>query len=441
MKPWFIKEDNVVPFPKKDKDVVRLPNINAYPDFLTGVQDLQAAMKRGDFSAETYKKLYQDLIHRFMRVESFETPWFIREAPGDEGGIINLPQANTQRLDYIIRVLKDNPTALQNVYKSLRIQDTDIKAKQEPGQINPSAYLDPSKTSPEKDQSVRGLLKMFVNGIMTADGDADDVQAFLETYGKTSYINIEQLTKTGKQTVDNWIVGAGKVSDVFVKSLYKQLFPIKAGSRGPGEIAMALLSPQITYAPEGKGDLIINNIPVEVKGEGAKGGGRLMDERESLGTPDLNNAVYNKANVPENLKLPYNTFTANPGHRKDRIHILDQAKNLEQTQKGLGIAFMKEMITKTYKKAPANAYNEFFSNFLQMDKKTLFNQIAKMSFLNYKQELLDKATAFKHMLFISPNASLFFALDEINQNMNQFKFQSIDWNDSRNGASAQISLL
>ena len=44
MKPWFIREDNVVPFPKKDKGVVRLPNVNAYPDFLTGVQDLQAHM-------------------------------------------------------------------------------------------------------------------------------------------------------------------------------------------------------------------------------------------------------------------------------------------------------------------------------------------------------------------------------------------------------------
>ena len=86
----------------------------------------------------------------------------------------------------------------------------------------------------------------------------------------------------------------------------------------------------------------------------------MFDERESLGTPDLNNAVYNKANIPQNLKLPFNTFTANPGHRKDRIHILDQAKNLEQAQKGLGVAFMKEMITKTYNKEPANSYNELF---------------------------------------------------------------------------------
>ncbi len=95
----------MVPFPKKDKGVVRLPNVNAYPDFLTGVQDLQAAMKRGDFSDETYKKLYQDLIHRFMRVESFETPWFIRE---------DKEQQLDQKLDKLVDIAKKDSKA-QNI--------------------------------------------------------------------------------------------------------------------------------------------------------------------------------------------------------------------------------------------------------------------------------------------------------------------------------------
>jgi len=108
MKPWFIKEDNVIPFPKKDKGVVRLPNVNAYPDFLTGVQDLQNHLKQGDISSDIHKKLYQDLIHRFMKTESFETPWFLREAPRDidnevPTGIMALPQAD-------MRLEKDNIT-------------------------------------------------------------------------------------------------------------------------------------------------------------------------------------------------------------------------------------------------------------------------------------------------------------------------------------------
>ena len=61
MKPWFIKENNVIPFPKKDTGVVKLPNVNAYPDFLSGVQDLQNHLKNGDISSDIHKKLYQDL--------------------------------------------------------------------------------------------------------------------------------------------------------------------------------------------------------------------------------------------------------------------------------------------------------------------------------------------------------------------------------------------
>ena len=128
MKPWFIKENNVIPFPKKDKGVVKLPNVNAYPDFITGVQDLQAAMKRGDFSAETYKKLYQDLIHRFMRVESFETPWFLREAP--EGimsltkQLQNLPPDTDPAIldkiqDYIQLAVQKQTDPEANIYKKI----------------------------------------------------------------------------------------------------------------------------------------------------------------------------------------------------------------------------------------------------------------------------------------------------------------------------------
>jgi hypothetical protein len=100
MKPWFIQEDNVIPFPKKDTSVVRLPNVNAYPDFLTGVQDLQNHLKQGDISSDIHKKLYQDLIHRFMKVESFETPWFLRE---DQTSQID------QNIDKLVQIAKQNP--------------------------------------------------------------------------------------------------------------------------------------------------------------------------------------------------------------------------------------------------------------------------------------------------------------------------------------------
>ncbi|MGA0083442.1 MAG: hypothetical protein ACO3H5_07350, partial [Candidatus Nanopelagicales bacterium] len=80
-KPWFTKEGDIIDFPKKKDNIIKLPNVGAYPNFLTGVEDLQSRVKKGELSDEMYKKLYTELLHRFMRRESAETPWFMREAP------------------------------------------------------------------------------------------------------------------------------------------------------------------------------------------------------------------------------------------------------------------------------------------------------------------------------------------------------------------------
>ena len=79
MKPWFEKESNVIKFPTPKAKVIQMPNVQSYPDFLTGVKDLHNRKAKGEISQQSHDKLYQDLIHRFMKKESFETPWFLRE--------------------------------------------------------------------------------------------------------------------------------------------------------------------------------------------------------------------------------------------------------------------------------------------------------------------------------------------------------------------------
>ena len=80
MKPWFEKESNVIKFPTPKAKVIQMPNVQSYPDFLTGVKDLHNRKAKGEISQQSHDKLYQDLIHRFMKKESFERPWFIKEA-------------------------------------------------------------------------------------------------------------------------------------------------------------------------------------------------------------------------------------------------------------------------------------------------------------------------------------------------------------------------
>jgi len=79
MKPWFAKEADIIKFPEPKAKVVELPNVQSYPDFLTGVKDLHNRKEKGEISQDSHDKLYSDLINRFMKKESFENPWFLRE--------------------------------------------------------------------------------------------------------------------------------------------------------------------------------------------------------------------------------------------------------------------------------------------------------------------------------------------------------------------------
>jgi len=88
IQPWFqreVEEAEVIKFPEPENKVLDMPSVASYPDFMTGVADLKARRHKGDISQASHDKLYTDLIHRFMKKESFETPWFLREQ--DEGEV------------------------------------------------------------------------------------------------------------------------------------------------------------------------------------------------------------------------------------------------------------------------------------------------------------------------------------------------------------------
>lgn len=57
MKPWFEKEileGDVIKFPEPKEKVIQMPNIASYPDFLTGVKDLQNRLSGMDKSAKNH---------------------------------------------------------------------------------------------------------------------------------------------------------------------------------------------------------------------------------------------------------------------------------------------------------------------------------------------------------------------------------------------------
>jgi len=361
---------------------------------------------------------------------------------------------NQDRIAFIIQKMKEHPEVINSIYKKLVVVDKSVprgkkgaEYKEDTFETNPSYWLQKKLTNPEEDHlAAKGAYKRsLINALQASNADTDEVEAFLKSYGKVSYVNVDKLLQQGEQPVSNFLVGSGDVSQQLVIDIFRSVFPEKAGTRGPGEVALAVLSPDITFAA--KGDLLVKGLPVEVKGQVAKGGGRLKDSRYSFGIPDLTNIYRQLPPGHEDLKLPSDIFTVSvkPGQRRTgaSINILDHAQRLNQAAPGknLGDMFMKEIMTKTYQFVDASEYDKRFKPVDKMSREEAFNAIAHMSFLNYKQELLNKKPEpFKHILFITPEKSLFFNLDNLDQYLNNFSFHSLDFKDKINGPAVQVSL-
>ena len=170
MKPWFEKEAEIIPFPKKpERQVIKMPSVSEYPDFITGVLDLQARRDKEQISKDSYNRLYQDLIHRFMKKESFENPWFLRELAPD--------LAKKRVLAQLAKKAEDDPI-FQKIYKDMivgtpvqtRIEDY-IMARKDRDAINNIAYLVkqiPSLTS--KISELKTFLAQMKNLIPSVGG-------------------------------------------------------------------------------------------------------------------------------------------------------------------------------------------------------------------------------------------------------------------------------
>ena len=180
MKPWFEKEKqeaDIIKFPEPERKVIKMPSVSEYPDFITGVLDLQARRDQGQIGQDSYDKLYQDLIHRFMKKESFETPWFLRE------NVISTASNERSAQRY-----------LGNVNKLLK-------------QAKPMRYgKDGSKTFvPNPGQAVQDMKSLLLGKL-----DGKDVKIKAGQIWKGGDVDAGKLTKSGKEA-KQW--NAGGVSE------------------------------------------------------------------------------------------------------------------------------------------------------------------------------------------------------------------------------------
>ena len=273
MKPWFEKESNVIKFPTPKTNVVQMPNVQSYPDFLTGVKDLHNRLGKGDISQDSHDKLYQDLIHRFMRKEDAGTPWFM-ESPE---GIMSLTKQ-------IQNLPPDTDPAILDKINDYIKMATDKTQTQDP---EANIYTRISrKVKGIEDADMQKYYKI-VSKFMLGNGlSGKQIDAIVNAINNNTCVQLDELKKSQKSLENILFMYKDSIE---TQKYYNDLLMYQPASRiGPGEILFATHSKELVKGQKGDLTVMATNQEIEVKG--GMFAGRFKDD-DVLPAP----AYYDKA--------------------------------------------------------------------------------------------------------------------------------------------------
>ena len=373
MKPWFEKEileGDVIKFPEPKEKVIQMPNIASYPDFLTGVKDLQNRLSDGQISQESHDRLYAELIQRFMKKESFENPWFLRESPTNELLQMIKDKLNDPELDE--KVLQKVLMALEGGGLKQRIQ----------GVL-------------QNDPDAKKVLASVTEQIFNAKPTTQDIEAFITAYPK-GLVNIQALLEPGKKDWSQIFVGYQP--DNHMGRVVERLYKLKNQGIGPAEVCLSVLSPQIFHSGSrpGAGDIYIDGAGhFEIKASVAKPG-RLFDGRKAK--VDMNTIQ----NVRDQLKI-----------EKTRVNLKDLiAANPKQEQV---VALAKSI----FRHVGDNVAG-FVNAIMKKDEASAKLEHTKLAYTNYQTMSAAGEDKFVGIIFMSLNgkwSNVIRNIDELVQNL------------------------
>lgn len=208
----------------------------------------------------------------------------------------NLTQLKTQIIGQVKKT--EDPDLLQKIFTVL----------------NKTGLVDRIGLVLDRDTDTKGYVQQLVDMIIDVPGTYEEKIAFVKEY-PNGYIDVDKMISGEYVKFDELIVGGKGTPIEFVHRVFDSLKQVTFGSaKGPGEFALAVLSPKIKIT--GKGDLNIGKDIIEVKAAAGSKGGRV-------GTPGLLRshdipkilAKYCKTPVPAgsslNLKQLHNYLIAN----------------------------------------------------------------------------------------------------------------------------------
>ncbi|MGY8868156.1 MAG: hypothetical protein ACKVJK_21320 [Methylophagaceae bacterium] len=274
---------------------------------------------------------------------------------------------------------EENAKLIDKIFRALSSKDTGSKIEKAFGP--PTA--DETMSDSAKLQHIAKVAKIISN----TDADFKGLNNFLIKLEAGKLIDISVFKKS-VSSFSEMLRG-----DQVAINIFNDLVPYGAGvkRKGPGEFALALLSPNIRLA-EGQGDLEIDGIGgVELKAERSSGGGRL-----GMGGPTRESQTFvlekYKEQAPELIDrlLNTNSVILNPF-----MKILNTLLPLsEQNAKQIRTNLCTDMFTLSFGQKYGKLMGEAFG---QEDAKTALREFTKLNFQYYQEKDNFKAIVSMHI--------------------------------------------
>ena len=325
------------------------------------------------------------------------------------------------KMQRIYSKMENNPVVIDELWKiiSLKMQDNEGNL-----QDRILTALQPDKTKPEYDQTFAdGFIEAFATAIEDTEGTVEEKIEFANTLGKVNHIDTKALLQTLSGWSD-WLVGTP-----FSQRLFDTMFNLPAfrtDNKGPGEVALALLSPSILLSKT-KGDIVVDGTPIELKGGKTAAGGRLSPTTGTIGMLYGNKDFWNKL-------LPDDPIKAAELGKVNKINANNYSSFLEKN--GLNQNHSRAILSAIFK---ADGLDDLVLKAAKKGAGVTAADLIRIAVKNYGLSQGDE-----HFLILQADIrmSLYFNVNDLTPVLNRLSFNLplID-SDARSQGKAQIGIL
>lgn len=337
--------------------------------------------------------------------------------------LVEEPQRDQMRkMQRIYAKMQENPAVIDELWNVI---STKIASDEGGMESRIVKALQPANTKPEDDQTYgAGFLEGLVDAIDKTEGTIEEKIAFAQTLGSVDHID----TKALLQPLSGWSDWLAPGTP-FAQRLFDTMFnfaPFRSDNKGPGEFALAILSPKITLKGA-KGDIDVDGTPIEVKAGMTSSGGRLSPTKGTLGMLHGNKEFWSSL-------FPDDPVKGAELAKVNKINANNYSAFLEQT--GLGTEQSTAILSAIFK---AEGVQPLVKKAGAMGSSITAADLVKIAVKNYGVSQGDE-----HFLILQKDirASLYFYVDNLDPILNRLSFSLplID-SDARSQGQAQIGIL